>query len=138
MRRSLAEFESVSIEGRVEDGLVSQAGRLSPTWNAAGFSRFCGPPGLNKALDFDRLPGVAKRRPLFGEPNHFRPHGHQPERGFRAVEVVADQVAHGGLRLQHFAAQHPDLLPDFVDLIVHHPLEQSGNLESSDSFEKQP
>jgi hypothetical protein len=75
--------------------------------------------------------------PLPKQHQQFGALGHQPERGFGAIEVAVDLVANGGLNLHHLSSQRTDFATNFINSVVHGLLEQKENIESSYRFEKE-
>src|SRR6267142_6352590 len=57
--------------------------------------------------------------PLTYQRCQFGPHTHQPERGFRAVQVMVDLVSNGDLFGKHLRPQGTDFATYFVNSVVH-------------------
>lgn len=85
---------------------------------------------LEPLLDCWNLLAAAGRLPFGHQCSELCPHGHQPERGLRAVQIVPNLVMHGVLDAHHLGPQKADFATDFINSVVHGLLEQKENTES--------
>jgi hypothetical protein len=67
-----------------------------------------GNKGGHRFLDGGQVLAAASSPPIGHQRGKLPSHVHQPKRGFRAVQIVPDLVAHGVLDALHLCSQEAD------------------------------